>query len=279
MIQNKNPNNNLGNLIIHVVTIAILFIIGGWGMFYYLRSGETSLLSVETSPQLIRIIRPPESTLLKNESLEAEFKGALPHLGIVSVRFDTYNRINQDKLRFSIRIKNNSNWHYEGLYKTDQFQPEGLFPFGFPEIINSEGETFQINLTSESGTPSSAVAISNNLPVLTTRYVLNLKALKQEPSLFFRFLWYKSANIISDTRLVVNLIISFLPFILYLLIHNKIRNKLVLFTLSLFATLINLPRFASGPVVEFVSALAVIGLLIITTIFTLKIIRYNSKNE
>lgn len=270
-----------GNVVnkIHLSITLILLIAGCWGMFLYLRSGEISLLSVETSPRMIYLLRPPKSELLKNDSLVVEFKGTLPNMGIVSIRFNNQNRINQDRLRFFIKSKNNNKWYYEGSYKTDQFQQEGLFPFGFPEIINSENEIFQINLISESGTPSSAVAISNKSPVITTRYVFNLERLKKNPILFVKFLWYKTGNILADPRVVGQMIVAFFPLIVYILVYRKIKNKLALLSLMSFSTLIYLPRIASKQIIDLVSAVAIISLVILTVPLILKTIHYNNGNH
>lgn len=263
--------------VVHLLVALILFIIGSWGAFLYLRSRDTSFLSVETAPQVTKLVSPPRSELLRGSPLVAEFKGTLPHLGIVSIRFDTKDRINQDRLQFSIKQKNEIKWYYENSYNTDQFQPEGLFPFGFPPIANSENEIFQVNLISKSGTPSSVVAVSQRQPTITTVYVFNLEELKFNHSLLLRFLWYKLNNVFSDPHVTSHLIVSFLPFFVYLFFYHRTRKYLALFTFTLFILLINLPRIAPASVTEIVSAIAVISLIILTAKFVLKINRYNNR--
>jgi len=71
--------------------------------------------------------------LLKGEKLIGEFKTKNDRLGIVSVLFNTHNKINDDYLQFSIKEKDGVDWYYSNKYKVDQFQNNQYFPFGFPE--------------------------------------------------------------------------------------------------------------------------------------------------
>ncbi len=274
----NTPSNKFSNSVINLLAIVALSITGIFGILRYLKSENTGFFTVETSPKIVNIVSPPDSRLLKNNYFEAKFKATLPHLGIVSIRFDTFDRINNDTLRFKLIKINKNEKLYEGSYKTDQFQPEKLFPFGFPVVADSEGETFQINLTSETGSPSSSVAISHNLPFITTRYVLNINTLRREPILLYRFFRYKITNFISNPRFISYLTISFLPLCLYLFLYKKIKNKLGLFTFTMFVILIGIPRISPEPIVEIFSATAVISLILLTISSVRKAIHYNNKN-
>ena len=64
--------------------------------------------------------------LYQHQKIGGEFIASENYLGIVSVRFKTFLRINDDFLRFRIRQASDSAWFYQAAYKVDQFQPDIL---------------------------------------------------------------------------------------------------------------------------------------------------------
>ncbi len=98
--------------------------------------------------------------LLKGHKIEASFQPNYNYLGIVAVRFNTFMRINNDSVIFKIKESNNRKWLYEGTYRVNQFQPHGLFTFGFPVIYDSKGKTYIIEIESVKGKKRDAVALS-----------------------------------------------------------------------------------------------------------------------
>lgn len=100
--------------------------------------------------------------LLKDHSVITTFKSNNNNLGIISIAFDTHNQINNDYLEFKIRETNSDQWYYINKYKVDQFQNSKYFPFGFPEIKDSYGKEYQIEIKSLSGeTGNSFIMITN----------------------------------------------------------------------------------------------------------------------
>lgn len=269
---------SLGLFVLHLIIVTILLTVGAFGFFQYLKLNHHSLLSVEVAPENATVSGRLNTPLLKNDSFKIEFTNPLPRLGIVSLRFLTFSRINQDSLAFSIKSKAQKDWYYSNVYKTDQFQPGQLFPFGFPQITDSENKTFSLEVTSLSGSPISAVALSSISPVITTRQVFSLGDLKERPDLLFRFLRYKLKNIFSDPPTFNQLLISFLPLLVYLTVYPKVKNKFALFTLMLFLLLMVIGSFAPRSVIELISAIAVISCVILTAYYAGKIIRYQSKH-
>ena len=100
-----------------------------------------------------------DKELFKGDKLSAKFKSDYNNLGIISVLFNTHGRINDDYLLFSIKEVGSDKWYYSNKYKVDQFQDYQYFPFGFPELSNSKGKTYQIEIESLNGTEGNSVQV------------------------------------------------------------------------------------------------------------------------
>lgn len=121
-----------------------------------------------------------ESGLQKGQKVTARFQANAQNLGIIAVRFDTFGKINDDEIIFRLREMGASSWYYQHSYKVDQFQPQGLFTFGFPVISDSEYKTYEFELESVKGKPSSMVAVSTKEPVFVTRHEFTRAALSSD---------------------------------------------------------------------------------------------------
>jgi len=174
--------------------------------------------------------------LYQHQKIGGEFIASENYLGIVSVRFKTFLRINDDFLRFRIRQASDSAWFYQAAYKVDQFQPDALFPFGFPVVENSQGKKFIFEIESTQGQVNNSVAVSSQFPSFVSIYKFPRRAVlgdldqieftswkrtfpptynKTKFSLIeiYTFLTKKLPNLSSDTRfnstLLKNSIVSF----------------------------------------------------------------------
>src|SRR3990167_7486611 len=121
---------------------------------------KTSLVSLKTDE------------LLAKQKVSARFRAIANNLGIVSVRFKTYGRINNDEVVFRLREESKKNWYYDHTYRVDQFQDDDYFTFGLPIISNSEGKTYYFEIESTKGKRGDAVSISATSPVFITLYQL-----------------------------------------------------------------------------------------------------------
>lgn len=214
-IKNFNISSLLENSLFKWVVFPITFFLFGLIFLF------TSLL---LSKQLVSILsqnhREVEFKGLKQgiyagEKIETEFEAEEDNLGIVAVRFDTFNRINDDQLIFRIKEKGQKDWYYENFYKTDQFQPSELFPFGFPIIPDSKGKTYVIEIESISGEEGKVVVVSEKEPKLQTRYQFSKEQLKN-PSDSIGFLTKKTLEILPNPTFITLIILSFSPFFAYI---------------------------------------------------------------
>lgn len=158
-----------------------------------------------------------DGELLKGQKVSAEFTSQADNLGIVAVRFNTYFRINEDKLVFRLREKGKPKWVYENTYLVNQFQPGQLFTFGFPVIENSEGKSYQFELESIQGKPKDAISLSQQEPVFVTKHEYPKRTLFNDKEKLREFLFKKTLVLISDEEFLKNSFIYLLPLVFYLL--------------------------------------------------------------
>lgn len=108
--------------------------------------------------------------LLKGESVTGEFKSKYNKLGIVAVKFDTHQVINDDYVLFRIKEKGSDKWYYSNKYKVDQFQNKKYFPFGFPEIKDSKNKVYQIEIESLNGSDGNSVQVMTKHTPFLSKY-------------------------------------------------------------------------------------------------------------
>jgi hypothetical protein len=97
--------------------------------------------------------------ILKGEVYQQSFLSTADSFGIIAVKFSNNNKINQDLLTFRIKEENDKDWFYENQYKTDQFQNNQFFTFGFPKIDNAQGKTFVFEIESRLGLEDDSVSL------------------------------------------------------------------------------------------------------------------------
>lgn len=97
--------------------------------------------------------------ILKGEVYKQSFLSTSDSFGIVGVKFSNNNKINNDVLTFRIKEEGEESWFYENQYKTDQFQNNSFFTFGFPIINNAQGKYFIFEIESLSGGEDDSVSV------------------------------------------------------------------------------------------------------------------------
>jgi hypothetical protein len=147
----------------------ILFLLGVFLILAEVYQLEGNFFSVRTSISQKNLTYPTGHLLVGNK-ITGTFKSNFNNLGTVRLRFTTHYRLNEDWVIFRIKNINDNNWYYEGKYKSDQFQPSQLFPFGFPPITNSAGNIYYFEVESNSGTPDNSVSINMQYPIAEADY-------------------------------------------------------------------------------------------------------------
>src|SRR4030042_2365093 len=156
-----------------VLIPAWLFLLGMSLSFINIFNAEESFSILGQNHKTTSLTYWNTDEILAAEKIVGGFTASEDNLGIVAVRFKTFERINDDYLIFRIKEVGQDGWHYEHNYKTDQFRPDELFPFGFPKIENSKNRLYQFEIESIQGSPGNAVAVSSQFPVIKTKYEFN----------------------------------------------------------------------------------------------------------
>ena len=164
------------------------------------------------------------SELLAKQKVSAQFLAKENNLGIVSVRFKTYSRINDDTVIFKLKELGKKDWFYQQSYKVDQFQDNDYFTFGFPIISNSKGKTFYFEIESTKGKKNDAVSISTTSPIFIAQYQFTKQQLLASKAMIPVFLIKKIFYSFSDINFVVSSLVYLLPFIFYILLRFSLNN-------------------------------------------------------
>ncbi len=165
--------------------------------------------------------------LLPGKVASVVFTADENNLGSVGVKFNTDNRINDDILEFRLKEEAKTDWIYVNEYKTDQFQNNKFFPFGFPKIPDSKGTVYLFEIESLQGTEDNAVSLSKKTPIIESRYQFALQEIASNPILLLRFfakkIFYNLGMIDFWTSNILYLI-PFFTYLFYLIIGRKISG-------------------------------------------------------
>jgi len=138
------------------------------------------------------------------------------NFGIVAVKFDTHDRVNDDVLEFRIKEEKASDWYYVNEYKTDQFQDEQFFPFGFPKIKDSIGKNYLFEIESLYGDSQNAVSLSTKGKVIESRYQFSMDELGTNKVLLARFITKKLLRALNSLSFWISSLIYLVPFFIYI---------------------------------------------------------------
>jgi hypothetical protein len=155
--------------------------------------------------------------LLAKQKVSARFKAVADNLGIVSVRFKTQSRINNDEVIFKLKEENERDWYYEHSYRVDQFQDDDYFTFGLPVISNSENKIYYFEIESIGGKKGDAVSISETSPIFVVQYQFTKQQLLTNKMMIPDFLIKKMLYSFSDINFVIAAFIYALPFVFYII--------------------------------------------------------------
>lgn len=217
-------------------------------------------------------IRP----ILKGEKRTLEFVANNDNLGIITINFNTYDRYNEDYLVFRIKESGATDFHYEAEYYTKEFTSLTKYPFGFPVIEDSKGKTYQVELESQQGTPTSSVALNPKQSLLSASYQFDKNSILNSKEYAINFLLIKFFNSLQNYYLVFTSSIYIYPLIFYFIwmyLDNKIhsKKKLKLFFLVFLITAIIVDIF-------FIARSFDLVFLIVSSLFIAVSILYDVKS-
>lgn len=180
---------------------------------------DSSIVQYSYSINSFRDSKNFSNKLLSGNKIVGEFAALSDNLGIVAVRFHTFNKINADSVIFRLFDEDSGERIAEHQYKVDQFQPDDYFPFGFPIQKTSEGKKYVFEIESVHGTQEDAVAISPIEPVFLTKHKFSSTELLHNPLEMMYFLRKKIHTYSFDSfRTPGRLFRSYSYFIFYILL-------------------------------------------------------------
>ena len=130
-----------------------------WNLYFHLHSTTFGLLTLDVQGEFTNYDSTKFEELHRGDIISGNFHSLYNNLGLVSVRFFNNNRDSDDTLLFRIKELGHEGWYYEAKYKTDQFQPHELFPFGFPPITDSDNKYYVFEIESLRGATGSGILI------------------------------------------------------------------------------------------------------------------------
>jgi len=145
--------------------------------------------------------RNDNAQIFKGEVIQESLTAQENNLGMVLIKFDTFGKINDDTIQFRIREKSSRNWYYQEDYLVDQFQNNTYFTFGFPNINESKGKSYIIEIESLRGNKGDAVAISSDVPQFASAYNVSPELGKGSLNFLIKFFIYKFSYAITNIPL------------------------------------------------------------------------------
>ena len=195
--------------------------------------GEEAFSVTTKAPGNFQVENVDYGELIKGEKLQGSFIATNDFLGQVSIRFYNFQRINPDSVVFRIKEEGTKDWYYESAYTTGQFQPNMLFPFGFPVISNSKAKTYIFEVESLDGKPEHSIGISSVEPLGAVLYQYPKSYLFSNPSNLVGYIMEEKIEKIElgfPTLIGTGIYVNFI--ILSLFLINLGLNQLKIFNLS-----------------------------------------------
>jgi len=196
--------------------VIICFIFVGFiiGLFGYQDSYITSLSETSSLSKTKNII-----PILPTRPYEGTFTATHDRLGIVKVRLSTGGRINTNSLIFRLREKGSEKWNIENTYVTDRFIDGGKYPFGFPIISDSQGKTFEYELSTIDGTTDNTVSVLPGMYAFQTDYIYSQSMLRADKNVALWFLKQKGKELFGTFPHIGYWIMCFLPILFFTKIY------------------------------------------------------------
>jgi hypothetical protein len=214
----KYFNKNIKRIIYMSI---ILVLLGLWLVLtvLYVVNSDTSFSIWSYGHQRSDFTKLTFSPLYKGSKISGQFVAQDKNLGIVSVRFQTFIRPPfslEDRYLFKIKEKSAKQWYYTNIYRSGFIYEIPFFPFGFPQIADSKGKSYQFEITSLNGNSVNALEISPSEPILQSKYKYSGHELLQNKVELIKFLIIKFTNAFKTPDVIFSSFIYSLPLILYI---------------------------------------------------------------
>lgn len=246
-----------------IISIALLLL----GLFLaisnlYLLDGSFSVINFSQSRSQLSGFE--DGLLLKGERVAGNFTANGNWLGGLSFRFDNRKNMSTDSIVFRLNEEISNQLIYQATYKVDQFQPNKLFPFGFPIIPDSKNKKYHFEIESLNGSTDNAIALSPISPIFSIKYQYSIESLRS--SRFpVEFIYLKLLSLFTDRQFMLSLFIFMSPLIIFGVYFSPLRlKKKKLFLLWLPIIFIATSLFFENKLTVFTSLILIANWLLIT---------------
>lgn len=195
----------------------VLVVICLFSVFSYILTTDLSITTLSNFYSK-NILKGPgiDKPLKKGQILKGEFTAKENNLGIIAIAFDPRFRT-WDDIIFRVKEKGAKDWYFSNKFWALQFLDFEYFPFGFPLIKESKNKTYQFELKSLVAKEGEGVAIRKNFPTVIIKYQFNKNDLLTNKINLIRFFFKKILNNFYTPEFIFVFLVSFFPFLLYLI--------------------------------------------------------------
>ena len=256
----------------------ILFVTSiGLASIYYINIGlkgrDIKVNSLESKSTEWIKTSDVNNELTTGSSIQGKIISNYPDLGSVLVRFTTFRRGSKDIIIFRIKEEGSDKDYFSAKYNADQIQDNMLFPFGFPEIRNSENKNYIVEISSSNASTGSGLAISKLSPNLMGYHYFSKDWFNEEPVNVLKFIRMKAINLLSDEYMLPAIIFSLIiPIIHVLLFFFFPEDILLVFPILLISFIIDVQFILPIYPVIILSSIVSLSLLIIRLKMDLRVL-------
>jgi hypothetical protein len=184
------------------------------------------LLSLEVFGKSNQISNARNGELIKGDIVKGGFYSKYPNLGQLAVRFNNNNHDSEDIVLFRIKEEKSQDWYFQAEYKTDQFLPHKLFPFGFPVIKDSKDKTYYFEIESLLGVNNKGISVDSGNPIFTAKGIFTKAELISDYRILFYYIVHKASNLLHYLPIFL---FAFSPLMFYVLLYFTSIVKPILY--------------------------------------------------
>lgn len=174
-------------------------------------------LNSDINPNVISYDHLVENVVHTSGGVRGEFTARNNYLGLLTIQFDNKDII-EKKSVFRIKEKNSAEWYHASNIDTIQYNIKPLYTFGLPVITDSKNKTYQFEVSILDYVPGEpSLELSNQVPIITSRYLFPWKVLFSDKDIMFEFLLQKISYQLQSSYAPWVFLAYFLPSIGYIL--------------------------------------------------------------
>ena len=186
---------------------------------------------------VIRNSQNDQYSLLDTKKLQGKFFANEDNLGIVTMKVLHVGPINQDRamqekidaniLTFRIKEEGNLSWYHESNHIAWKISSEKPYPFGFPQIANSNNTWYEFEIESSGASGQDYVVLIEPLQNFQSVYKIPKKIIIEEPSMIVSILFKKVYSAFSQREAQIVLVVYLFTMWFLWFVQNK-ENKVLL---------------------------------------------------